>query len=551
MEAQQYKKLWWDIILATVCFAVVPLFILGGVIYHQFSVSYTAKIMENMKTLAENRVASIDLFLEERISQLTGLANTQSLAQLQNEDYLNRVFNIIQTRSKSFLDLGVIDEDGNHLAYVGPHYSILKKVNYKDETWFNEVMVTGVYVSDVFLGFRKIPHFIIAVMVREKNRSWVLRATIDSDIIDNIVRAAWIGKKGDAFVVNRENVLQTTPRFGGKVMEPPKAPNFAAATGTTVEQMDFHHETFLYATSIVRLKRWVLVIQESPHEELTPLLQARFLAALIALGGVALIIIGAFFTTRAMMKELMRMERKKAASDEVAMQSSKMAALGKMAAGIAHEINNPLAVIGEKAGWMKDLLATEDVAHSENFQELSDAVNRIEYHVVRAKTVTHRLLGFARRMEPLTERVNINTVLDESIDFLENEARYRNIDIQTNYAPDLPLTTTDQSQLQQVFLNIINNAIDAIGKDGEITINTRMSKTSSEICIEIHDNGPGMPKDVLQKIFDPFFTTKEVGKGTGLGLSISYSIIEKLGGRILVASEEGQGTTFTIYLPVR
>jgi two-component system NtrC family sensor kinase len=551
MEAQQYRKLWWDIILATVCFAVVPLFILGGVIYHQFSVSYTAKIMENMKTLAENRASSIDLFLEERISQLTGLANTQSLVQLQNEDHLNRVFNIIQTRSKSFLDLGIIDEDGNHLAYVGPHYSILKKVNYKDEKWFQEVMVTGVYVSDVFLGFRRIPHFIIAVMVREKNKSWVLRATIDSDIIDNIVRAAWIGKKGDAFIVNRDNVLQTTPRFGGKIMEPPKAPDFSAATGTMVEHMDYSGETSLFATSIVKLKRWVLVIREAPTEELTPLLQARFWAALIALGGVVLIIIGAYFTTRAMMKELMRMEQKRAASDEVAMQSSKMAALGKMAAGIAHEINNPLAVIGEKAGWMKDLMGTEDVAQSENFQELSDAVTKIEYHVVRAKTVTHRLLGFARRMEPLTERVNINTVLDESIDFLENEARYRSIDIQTNYAPDLPLTTSDQSQLQQVFLNIINNAIDAIGKDGEITINTRMTNKNNEICIEIHDNGPGMPKDVLQKIFDPFFTTKEVGKGTGLGLSISYSIIEKLGGRIMVASEEGQGTTFTIYLPVR
>jgi two-component system, NtrC family, sensor kinase len=551
MEAREYRKLWWDIILATVCFSVVPLFILGGVIYHQFSVSYTAKIMENMKTLAENRASSIDLFLEERISQLTGLANTQSLGQLQDEDYLSRVFNIIQTRSKSFLDLGVIDEEGNHLAYVGPHYSILKKVNYKDEKWFQEVMTTGVYVSDVFLGFRKIPHFIIAVMVREKSRSWVLRATIDSDIIDNIVRAAWVGKKGDAFIINRENVLQTTPRFGGKVMEHPKAPNFASATGTMVEELDFQGEATLFATSIVKLKKWVLVIREAPIEELTPLLQARFLAALIALGGVILIIIGAYFTTRAMMTELQRMDQKKAASDEVAMQSSKMAALGKMAAGIAHEINNPLAVIGEKAGWMKDLLGMEDVAQSENFQELSDAVHKIEYHVVRAKTVTHRLLGFARRMEPMTERVNVNTVLNESIDFLENEARYRSIDIQTNYAPDLPLTTTDQSQLQQVFLNIINNAIDAIGKDGEITINTGTTKKNNEISIEISDNGPGIPKDVLQKIFDPFFTTKEVGKGTGLGLSISYSIIEKLGGRIMVASEAGQGTTFTIYLPVR
>ena len=177
-------------------------------------------------------------------------------------------------------------------------------------------------------------------------------------------------------------------------------------------------------------------------------------------------------------------------------------------------------------------------------------MNKIEYHVVRAKTVTHRLLGFARRMEPMVEGVNINEILDESIEFLKNEARYRNIEIQANYAPDLPLTTTDQAQLQQVFLNIINNGIDAIGKDGQIIINTRTTK-NNEISIEINDNGPGIPKEVLQKIFDPFFTTKEVGKGTGLGLSISYSIIEKLGGRIMVASEEGQGTTFTIYLPVR
>ncbi len=551
MEAQHYKKLWWDIILVTLSFSVIPLFILGGVIYHQFSVSYTAKIMDNMVSRAENRSSSIDLFLNERISKLTTLANTQTLEQLRNEEYLNRVFNIMQSRSKSFLDLGVIDKDGNYLAYVGPYYQVMKKVNYKDAEWFHEVMVTGVYVSDVFLGFRKLPHFIIAVLVREKNRSWILRATIDSDIIENIVRAAWTGKKGDAYIINRENVLQTTPRFNGKVMGKPDAPNFSDATKAMVEELTFHDKKVLYSTGIVKLKKWVLVVQEDPTEQLTPLLQARFLAALIALGGVVLIIIGAVFTTRAMMRELMRMERKKATSDEMVMQSSKMAALGKMAAGIAHEINNPLAVISEKAGWMKDLLAMEDVAKSENFQELADAVNKIEYHVVRAKTVIHRLLGFARRMEPLTERVNVNNVLDESIEFLKNEARYRNIEIQANYAPDLPLVTTDPTQLQQVFLNMLNNAIDAIGKDGVITINTRGITRNNELAIEFSDNGPGIPKELLQKISDPFFTTKEVDKGTGLGLSISYSIMEKLGGRIMVASEEGKGTTFTIYAPVR
>jgi len=252
-----------------------------------------------------------------------------------------------------------------------------------------------------------------------------------------------------------------------------------------------------------------------------------------------------------MMNELTEMERQKARSDEMMMQESKMAALGKMAAGIAHEINNPLAVISEQAGWIKDLLRAQDLSQSPNLQELADTVNKIEYHINRAKTVTHRLLGFARRMEPVTEKVNISKVLDDTIEFLGNEARYRNIEVHTDYASDVPMTTSDSSQLQQVFLNILNNAIDAIGKDGEISIKTKFIPDNHEIAIEISDNGPGIPKEMMNKVFDPFFTTKEVGKGTGLGLSISYSIIEKLKGRMLVASEEGQGTTFTIYLPVK
>jgi two-component system NtrC family sensor kinase len=551
MEAKQYKKLWRDIILATLGFSVIPLIILGGVIYHEFSVSYTAKITENIKTRAENRCNSVDLFLDERVSQLTGLANTQSLQLLKNEEYLHKVFNIIQQRSKSFLDLGVIDEDGNHLAYVGPYYNILKAANYKNEDWFHAVMSTGIYVSDVFLGFRKIPHFIIAVLVREKNQSWILRATIDSEIIENLVRLAWSGKKGDAFIINRNNILQTKPRFGGEVMGPPNTPDFSATTGTVVEEMPVYGEDFLFAASPIKAKKWVMVIQEDPKEQFSPLLKARFMTVLIGLGGVLLITLGAVFTTRSMMRELVQMDRKKAASDELAIQSSKMAALGKMAAGIAHEINNPLAVIGEKAGWIKDLLKMEDVSKSPNLQEFADAVAKIEYHIVRAKTVTHRLLGFARRMEPVSEAVIINTVLDESIDFLENEARYRNIDIQVDYSPDLPHITSDPAQLQQVFLNILNNAIDAIGKDGQITIKTRYLRKNNEVAVEIFDNGPGIPKEVIDKIFDPFFTTKEVGKGTGLGLSISYSIVEKLGGRMMVASDEGQGTTFSIYLPVK
>jgi two-component system NtrC family sensor kinase len=551
MEREYHKKLWWEIILTILAFSVIPLLILGAFIYYQFSQSYYTKIMEDMKNLAENRSSSIDLFLDERISQLTNLAHTIPLEKLRDEAYLEKVFNIIQARSRSFLDLGVIDQEGSHLAYVGPYYALMKSANYKDEDWFHAVMSTGICVSDVFLGFRKIPHFIIAVRVREGSQSWILRATIDSDIIENIVRAAWVGKMGDSYIIDGNDILQTKPRFGGAVLQPAPGPDFSKAIVPQAEEIAVNGDKGLFAVGIIKLKKWVLVIREDPRDQFTPLLRTRFLMVLIALGGVALIAIGAVLATRSMMNEMLDMERKKAASEEMTIQESKMAALGKMAAGIAHEINNPLAVIGEKAGWIKDLLKMEDVSKSKNFQEVVEAATKIEYHINRAKMIIHRLLGFARRMEPATETLNINTVLDESLAFLENEARYRNIEIQTDYALDLPLTASDSAQMQQVFLNILNNAIDALGKDGEIHLKTRHLAKNNEIAIEINDTGPGIPKEMLNKIFDPFFTTKEVGKGTGLGLSISYSIVEKLGGRMMVASEEGKGTTFTIYFPVR
>ena len=133
------------------------------------------------------------------------------------------------------------------------------------------------------------------------------------------------------------------------------------------------------------------------------------------------------------------------------------------------------------------------------------------------KKVTHRLLGFARRMEPVKEMVSVNKTLDDTVDFLENEARYLNIDIQTEYSEALPQILSDPSQLQQVFLNILNNAIDAIGKNGEMMIKTIFLAKNKEIGVEITDNGPGIPKEAINKIFDPFYTSKEVGKGTGPG----------------------------------
>ena len=551
MSLKHYDRLALKMTVMTLSFSLIPLLALGTTIYLQFTTAYESKVAESARTLVQNRRASIELFFDERIAQLNTVAQTHPIEKLKDEAFLKKIFDTLQAKSKSFIDLGVIDSQGAHQAYVGPHYDKLKSVNYAQEEWFQAVLTTGIYISDVFMGFRKAPHFIIAVTTIYNNQMYIVRATINSMIIEEMVRAAQVGKRGDAFIINRENILQTQPRFSGQLLGTPNAPNFSSAIGLAVEFAKFKNEESIYATAQIKDPRWLLVIKEDVQEEMAPLFRAHFVESLVIGFGILLVVIGTIVTTRLMTKRLEQMELEKAKTEDLVVQSSKMAALGKMAAGIAHEINNPLQIIGDQAGWMKDLLDSEDMKANENFQEFEQCIKKIERQVNRSREITHRLLRFGRRMETTQDMVDVNNLLAETITFLENEAHYRDITVQTQYDTNLPEITTDSNQLQRVFLNIIDNAIDAVGQSGKIFIKTSLiSNSSKEIQVTIEDNGPGIPKEVLARIFDPFFITKRADEGTGLGLSISYSIIEKLRGKISVESEEGRGTTFIITLPI-
>jgi len=550
LESSGYTKLRVKMILTTLAFSLIPLLILGYTIYRQFEISHTSKILQNLNHITENKRRTLDLFLNERLSQLTAIAYTHKLSYFLEPGTFENVFTLLQARSKYYIDLGIIDQNGDHVVYTGPYQSI-RTANYKDEDWFHQVQAKGIYISDVFLGRRNYPHFIIAVMRRDGDKSWILRATIDSDIFDSLVQSDQLGTGGDAFLLNTESILQSKPRSGPKLLGKMNLGAIARFNGVHSEMIEMDGKRYLFGLAWLENKNWLLAIRDDPTEELMPLTRTRHLVWFILAGGLLLIAGGTVFTSTTIISQLVRSEREKAALNASLTQSSKMASLGKMAAGVAHEVNNPLAIIKEKAGWMRDLLTEEDIKASPNFKEFEDAIGKIEYHVTRAKDVTHRLLGFARRMDPIQEDININEVLNQTVTFLENEARYRSIEINTDFQKNLPFVASDSAQLQQVFLNIIDNAIDAIGKDGRITIRTRATSDPDEVAITISDTGPGISKEKLDKIFDPFFTTKKVGEGTGLGLTISFSIIQKLGGRINVESQEGHGAKFIINLPLR
>ena len=233
------------------------------------------------------------------------------------------------------------------------------------------------------------------------------------------------------------------------------------------------------------------------------------------------------------------------------LQSERLAAVGRLAAGVAHEINNPLAVIGEIAGFLHECVEDDPEAKDpDTADELHQGLPKIIKQVERCRSITHRLLNFARKSEAKVAEVDVNQALAEVVPFLEKEARLANIKIHRETAEDLPRLRIEEVQLQEIFINLINNALQAIGKRGHGNIWIQTIRRDSKVVVTIRDDGPGIPDEVRNKLFDPFVTTKAPGQGTGLGLSICYGIVKRYDGAITVESEEGQGATFNVVFPV-
>jgi len=241
---------------------------------------------------------------------------------------------------------------------------------------------------------------------------------------------------------------------------------------------------------------------------------------------------------------------RKALMDQV-IQSERLASIGRLAAGVAHEINNPLAVIAEIAGYLEDLLADGPPLKRRRLdKELQDGLPKITAQIKRCRSITSRLLSFARRRQTPMEVADVNRALDEILPFLAKEARLAGVQIHRRFNIDIPLVRIEDLQLEEILINLIRNAIHAMSPRTYGNIWLFATRKGGKVILTVKDDGPGINRQVADRLFDPFVTTKPMGQGTGLGLSICYGIVKHHGGGIQVESQPGQGTSFRVILPV-
>lgn len=535
-----YSRLKKRFSLTFIFISILPLLVVSWSSSHFYQKSYLKNTTNSLRETAENRKEVINIFLNDQKILLMQLIQLYSFDEFKNQSELERIFAAVSRGG--IIDLGVIDHTGKHVTYVGPYWKKLIDKNYAETEWFHEVMINGSHISDIFLGFREVPHLVVAVS--DPLKKWVLRATINSELLNGLLRSAQVGEKGDAFLVNRAGKLQTTNRFKTDSLTEEERLLLGFHEGSEVTEIN----NFIYATTWLKDGEWLLLIKLETNNVFKVFYHARNMDILAIIIISLLIIATTIMIINHMVNKIEVADRERAGIDSQMLQVEKMASLGIMAAGVAHEVNNPLQLITDQSGWMGELLDEEDPDKIMHLSEYRKSIAKIKTHVARASGVTHRLLGFSRKMESEKESVNINLLIDEVISFIENSAINSDIIINKELQNDIPTTMTDAAQIQQVILNILNNSIDAIGKHGAIDISTQVEE--DKILINLGDTGPGIRPDVMDHIFDPFFTTKEPGKGTGLGLSISYNIIQALGGVIEVQNKKCGGAVFIIKIPI-
>ena len=548
LSKNYYRWLKHGILICLFLTYLIPVAILTSYFNYKFNQSMRESSKLQLFAVAESQKNTIDLFMQKKIVNVFNLFHKEDFSlrpsQAKMESYL---ISLIQS-DDAFVDVGLINANGVQTGYAGPYPNLLNK-DYSEEDWYNRLLnqSESYIVTDLYLGLRREPHFTVGIRRMVDDRMYVIRTSVYPDKLQDFVQTTSHGKQAMGFLVNQEGIYQVVVPEFGELLEP--AYYFPGeGRKTDVTFINWRGQTMLAAYTWLKEVPWCLVMlqpQDVAFEEMYAIRNTMIIGAAFLILGIMLFI---WFIVNRLISNAQSLEQERIDLKSQLYHANKLVSVGELAGGVAHEINNPLAIIESEAGVIRDMLdpAMGMEASPEAIRKELDEINKA---VRRAKGVTQKILSFVRKTEPQLIESDINQLLDEAVAGVkEQEFKVSGIQLVKDYDTDLPKIYVDPDLLRQVFLNLLNNAGDVVGEGDAITLKTETGENCVKITIA--DTGIGMSQEVLEKIFMPFYTTKEVGKGTGLGLLICLNIVEGFGGRIQVQSSPGKGSAFTMVLPL-
>ena len=543
-----YRSVWIISVVLLFLTSLVPMSIIWSVNYQLSHESIRTENQLRTIRLTSNARRTITYFFEERLNALMFVVREEGFEKLNNTGYISDVLRNLQMGFGGFVDIGLIESSGVQVQYSGPF--VLERKNYNNEKWFIKSVEGGGYVSDVFMGYRNVPHIIIAVGWNKPNGDFfILRATLDLDKLNEILSSLELSEGSEAFLCNREGLIQTPTRYYGEIFDSINfpVPEYSLRS-QVIETEDRKGASIMIGYAYIKDSPFILMLIKRTNEIMKGWYTLRnkmilllgissFFILIVILAVPTYMVNKIYYAEQTRVRALQRMEH-----------TSRLASIGSLAAGVAHEINNPLAIINENVGYLQDLFSIKK--EYEGDKRLNEVLSDVLESVERCGEITKNLLGFAREIEPKIAPVKIENVIDKVLKFLRKEASYRNIELNIEISEDIPIIYSDFGKLQQIFLNLITNAFQAMDNGGSLEIQAHM-KDENHVAITIRDSGCGISEEDLKRLFEPFFTTKVSSGGTGLGLSITYGLVHRLRGDISVHSKIGEGTTIVITLPTK
>lgn len=525
---------------------LAPLILLIVYFRFQYNAFYEQSRHTHMQSIAEFQANTLDLFLRERVVNLRNLICDPKFLAPPSKQAMQSYLERLQKSSDTFVDVGFFDLTGIQRAYSGPLIH-LEDQDYSKESWFIQLRngQNDFIITDIYLGFRQKPHFTIGVNRFIDAHYSVLRATLDPERFYEYIISQERSKEVNISIVNQEGYYQiVTPHegtpLGNSSIIPPKKQNIG------VEEVAIGKNKIDYAYAWLRSANWAVIVEWTTPSVSLPIFGTQ--VGLTAFSAAVLLLVLAIIIIRT--KRVVEFQIESETTKAQFEHAAKLASVGELSAGVAHEINNPLAVISTEVGLIKDMMDPE-LSENPQLDDMLPHLDSIEEEVFRCRDITRKLMSFIRKTDIRLMPHNANRLIDEIVDaFWKQEMAVSDIEIVRRYQEDVPEIVTDVNQIKQVFLNILTNSFDAIKPPGRITITTS-TDSDGNLSIAFSDTGKGITQQEMDKIFMPFFTTKEVGEGTGLGLSVSYSIVKSLGGRISVESIPGKGSVFTVVLPIK